>query len=780
MMDPNGSYASPNLEDQLRHMMMNRNVAQQQQQQQDSHMQHQHHNSSQGYPSRPPPGFGMPPPMTGQAQYSANVPMDRHQDFSQFLQQHQVTASAPLPPRRAPPQAHHNNFRHQGPHRNQNHRPIDPDAFNRPPPQGPHSHQNYPQHQHQQQNQHQHQNQYQQRHLYQPQSRSQPFHNPYAERQASFLDSLAMQEISKTQMTDSEVGMKDAFRIKLQHIFETLKSPDPENPLPSVELASFGSLSSGFATAGSDMDLAIVTSSEQDLSQRFSPHEHGLPRVLEKELLDNGIGARLLTRTRVPIIKICEQPPPELLDALRESRDKWDNLPDDEKYATSKPSADDTTPKKDASDAQISPPQSESQIGGAESTAQNGVSLQAAKHVDDVSSLAESTQALQIDHKVSPSADQITSKSENTQQPHQPVHDKQANRQRNDKTWKREKANGPLDFPKDGVGIQCDINFFNPLGIHNTQMLRCYSKCDSRVRPMVLFIKSWAKRRKINSSYSGTLSSYGYVLMVLHYLVNVAQPPVLPNLQHEAEANGMPSTTIDGYEVRFFDNEDLIESRARQGGVTQNNESLGKLLVGFFKYYAVNAGGFFWTRDVLSLRSQGGILSKDEKGWTGAKTEVGENKEVRHRYLFAIEDPFETTHNVARTVTHNGICAIRDEFRRTWRIISAVGRNRDEPEGGLFDELTEAEEQPPTSTAPPPTVNKAHAYGQQFPTLAGGPPTVAVQKVRSPERVPAQPVQAAQHPMQASAQEPAHSQAQAVPPAPRGKGRRQKFVPLSL
>ncbi|KEQ70525.1 PAP/OAS1 substrate-binding domain-containing protein, partial [Aureobasidium namibiae CBS 147.97] len=473
---------------------------------------------------------------------------------------------------------------------------------------------------------------------------------------------LATQEISKTQMLNSEIAMKDAFRIKLQQIFENLQSPDLENPLPSVELASFGSLSSGFATAGSDMDLAIVTSSEHDLSQHFSPHENGLARVLEKQLLEHGIGARLLTRTRVPIIKICEQPTPELLDALRESREKWDNLPEDEKYSTSKPSADETNSKKGTTDTRALPSQPESPSEGAQSSVQDGVVSQE-----------------------EPPAD------ENTQQPHQEQsQDKQANRQRNDRSWRREKAAGPLDFPSDGVGIQCDINFFNPLGIHNTQMLRCYSKCDPRVRPMVLFIKSWAKRRKINSSYSGTLSSYGYVLMVLHYLINVARPPVLPNLQHEAEADGVPPTMIDGHEVCFFDREDIIETRASQGVVTQNKESLGSLLVGFFRYYAVNSGGFFWTRDVLSLRTQGGLLSKDQKGWTGAKTEHNESKEVRHRYLFAIEDPFETTHNVARTVTHNGIVAIRDEFRRAWRIILAVGR-RDEPEGGLFDELTEAE-----------------------------------------------------------------------------------------
>lgn len=37
--------------------------------------------------------------------------------------------------------------------------------------------------------------------------------------------------------------------------------------------------------------------------------------------------------------------------------------------------------------------------------------------------------------------------------------------------------------------------------------------------------------RKINSPYKGTLSSYGYVLLVIYFLVHVKNPPVLPNLQ---------------------------------------------------------------------------------------------------------------------------------------------------------------------------------------------------------------------------------------------------------
>lgn len=303
-----------------------------------------------------------------------------------------------------------------------------------------------------------------------------------------------------------------------------------------------------------------------------------------------------------------------------------------------------------------------------------------------------------------------------------------------------------LEFPNSGIGVQCDINFSAQLAIHNTHLLRCYSLTDPRVRPLVLFVKHWAKVRGINTSYRGTLSSYGYVLMVLHYLINVAQPSVCPNLQAMAppvDPHLRPEqienmTICQGRYVWFWKNEDEIKAAAKQGGLTQNRDSIGHLLRGFFEYYAqgnmMSTGhmrGFDWGRDVISLRTPGGILSKQTKGWTGAKTVLEvqsadkppavepempqanpvpgpqvqgvsnstaapqlqqsqdpaaasaatqdrskhEVKEVRHRYLFAIEDPFELDHNVARTVTHNGIVSIRDEFRRAWRIIRNAGKH---------------------------------------------------------------------------------------------------------
>ena len=127
-----------------------------------------------------------------------------------------------------------------------------------------------------------------------------------------------------------------------------------------------------------------------------------------------------------------------------------------------------------------------------------------------------------------------------------------------------------------------------------------------------------------------------------------------------------------------------------------------------------------------------------------------QQKEVRHRYLFAIEDPFELAHNVARTVTHNGIVAIRDEFRRSWRIIQAEGRGQTPHDGDLFAEVQDGTEEivppgprPVRSTPQPSKVATVQStkptapqdYSEAFPQL-GGPRTHAPPKVRPANSIP--------------------------------------------
>jgi terminal uridylyltransferase len=522
--------------------------------------------------------------------------------------------------------------------------------------------------------------------------------------QIEHLDRLAAEEIPKVEMSLEEFEEKEAFRAQLESIFRQAfaEGYPASGDIATISLVGFGSLASGFGMPGSDMDLAVVPGWKNPSHADQIGIDRDIPRLLERAVLDARMGGRLLTRTRVPILKVCQKPTDELYTALSEERKKWDDLPPAEQYPVDAPpepsplpqplvDIDKTKPVDTLPHADIPVSSDDFPELGA------GAKQKKKKAAPKPRAELESKKPEPAATAVEPASNEPATESiPNKQQGQHP---------RGEKAWMREKVLGPLDFPKEGVGIQCDINFENPLGIHNTHMLRCYSMTDPRVRLIVLFVKSWAKRRKINSSYSGTLNSYGWVLMVLHYLVNIAQPPVCPNLQHSIPQpkdigqleNFFKDPIVGGYTVRFWRNEQEIMQAAQSGQLSHNRQSVGELLRGFFQYYASLSGynnfgprppQFFWTNEVLSLRTLGGIRSKQDKGWVSAKTTITAEKKVTNRYLFAIEDPFELDHNVARTVTHRGIVAIRDEFRRAWRILGAVGRGM-EPQGGIFDEVVE-------------------------------------------------------------------------------------------
>jgi terminal uridylyltransferase len=568
--------------------------------------------------------------------------------------------------------------------------------------------------------------------------------------QCELLDTTAAEEISKVEMSQTEFSEKDAFRARLETICREEISKVFPDLTATLSLRAYGSIISGFATQGSDVDLTIVWSGATREDPEFKAQ---LPRVVEHAILKAQHGARLLSRTRVPIIKVCQVPGEELYAALMEERQKWEELSEEEKYPSLAPQPDSPTEEdegdpsamqndieaadKHEQPVEIDPDVSRSgkkmettkritmnddplgflmQLKSKKRTEEDDLiryctqyinarrfALQASE-IDDQTyaeyfleglptTVAESTiQTCTANLQTNATNSAATTFERYYEVAHSIIGRLNAAKAKKGKPWLRERALGRLDFPKIGVGIQCDINFSNPLAMHNTELLRLYSLCDPRVQPMVLFIKAWTKRRKINSAYNGTLSSYGYVLLVLHFLINIAQPPVLPNLQH-VFGTGDREVLFNGYNISFYRDEAAIRQMATTHQWTQNNEPLGVLLRNFFHYYAaqgtyVIGTGFNWMRDVISIRTPRGIMTKERKGWTGAKTITVENREIRQRYLLAIEDPFEVDHNVGRPVTHNGIVTIRDEFRRVWRILMAVGRGVN-AEGGLFDVVVE-------------------------------------------------------------------------------------------
>jgi terminal uridylyltransferase len=460
--------------------------------------------------------------------------------------------------------------------------------------------------------------------------------------QSDYLNKVQAAVRQKYQLKVEEQIEKETFRRHLEAAFQTaLRQRHPNVDVAQIRLRCYGSLNNGFGLAQCDMDLLLSLPEELDLinnvpdplqSDIIGPVSSVVPqgssnkdkessakdgqqegrfevaRILEDTLLEMGIGARLLTKTRVPIMRICERPTMELLTSLRAAHEK-------EREAL-----------------------------------QNGDAIQEeALAIPPELSLSEVAKALEVLIPESEAA-QIGLPDDQSSKMRQPA----------------------LEFTGD-CGIQCDVNFTNSVAIHNTRLLRTYCQYDSRVAEVGTFVKAWAKIRDINTPYWGTLSSYGYTLMVLHYLMNVVQPPVIPNLQvlaHTEDSWNHHQAPLyhDKYDIRFWDDDAKI--REFRNAQPRNRESTGHLLRGFFWYYSAYEG-FNWKNDVISIRTKGGIVRKTNKGWTEARWS-DQAKNVRQRYLLAIEDPFEIDHNVGRVVGHNGIVAIRDEFRRAWSLISSI------------------------------------------------------------------------------------------------------------
>lgn len=165
-----------------------------------------------------------------------------------------------------------------------------------------------------------------------------------------------------------------------------------------------------------------------------------------------------------------------------------------------------------------------------------------------------------------------------------------------------------------GSGVSCDICIGNSLGVRNTLLLSTYAAVDERVPQLVRVVKYWAKRREINNTYYGTLSSYAYTLMVIFFM-QTRREPLLPVLQQLPQTAGapLPSVTVDGFETYFLPDLQAIRQQTRPGGGTaRDGVSLSTLLCSFFRYYGHE---FDYQTSVVCVR-YGRVLRKTEKNWT--------------------------------------------------------------------------------------------------------------------------------------------------------------------
>lgn len=245
-------------------------------------------------------------------------------------------------------------------------------------------------------------------------------------------------------------------------------------------------------------------------------------------------------------------------------------------------------------------------------------------------------------------------------------------------------------LPEEELWMECDLSMHNPLAVLNTSLLRTYAEINPVSRVLASVIKRWAKARDINNPARHTLSSYGYILMLLHFLTyhqrsgnglvspvgrsgaNGQNTPLLPNLQWMDER--WPQSPSGTPYIEYKEPPKVPMQHPLEEGINVNayfyrpnaamlsnlqrlfpgqDLSLAILLASFFRYYAYE---FDYKRHVVSLNStiSNGVVEREVKaeldGWRN------------YSAALTIEDPFETSYDVAHVLRGGYYHRIRREF----------------------------------------------------------------------------------------------------------------------
>lgn len=261
------------------------------------------------------------------------------------------------------------------------------------------------------------------------------------------------------------------------------------------------------------------------------------------------------------------------------------------------------------------------------------------------------------------------------------------------------RGHDPERNPDEDAFIECDLSMHNPLAVLNTALLRTYAEINPVSRVLASVIKRWAKARDINNPARHTLSSYGYILMLIHFLTyhqrsgnGLVSPigksarnqamPLLPNLHWMSDMwpespPGTPYTEFSELPKKIVQHP--LEENAKvntyfyrpSGALLSNLQrlfpgqdlSLAILLASFFRYYAYE---FDYKRHVVSLHSTvaHGLVEREVKaeldGWRN------------YSAALTIEDPFETFYDVAHVLRGGYYHRIRREFAVAYSKIADV------------------------------------------------------------------------------------------------------------
>ena len=186
------------------------------------------------------------------------------------------------------------------------------------------------------------------------------------------------------------------------------------------------------------------------------------------------------------------------------------------------------------------------------------------------------------------------------------------------------------------TNIDLDITVQNLLSITNSKLIRLYSLLDQRFHIFGIFLKLWVKKNKINGALDKFLSSYALLILIIHYLQNIAEPKILPILQQIQNVQKEYIYYYEGKELKtnLYFEEDIEKINNYMNIINdrkENNSSVVELLIGFFDFYA-----YKYDHYLISI-------SKSDK------KPLAEDETI----AFPIEDPFDVNYNPGKSMKLN-------------------------------------------------------------------------------------------------------------------------------
>lgn len=216
--------------------------------------------------------------------------------------------------------------------------------------------------------------------------------------------------------------------------------------------------------------------------------------------------------------------------------------------------------------------------------------------------------------------------------------------------------------------IDFDITAHRRNGVRNSALLRSYFAQDPMNRWLSIAIKGWSKRTGMNGPIGGYLTSYGFNILVVYYLMHRHRLHWGGDTS-TTTAEGAPaalSTAASSTSLTFVDKDALDVATidpipSYLALEAPNTTILGEQVLDFLDFYLQR---FPMDTHAISL-SDPNPITKEKLNWTRTQEDMRNLANAdKVYYRMCIEDPYEVNLNVGRNVTPFKFDMMRKHFEK--------------------------------------------------------------------------------------------------------------------